>query len=79
MTVRSINPQREQPLSVAVIGYGYWGPNLVRNVIERPELHFAGLCERDPARAKAFHDQGPGRPGLHGARRRCWPTRPSTP
>ena len=60
MTVRSINPQREQPLSVAVIGYGYWGPNLVRNVIERPELHFAGLCELDAARAKAFQTKVPG-------------------
>ena len=23
---------------MAVVGYGYWGPNLVRNVIERPEF-----------------------------------------
>ncbi len=35
------------PLRTAVVGYGYWGPNLVRNVMERPELEFAGLCERD--------------------------------
>jgi len=42
------------PIRVAVVGYGYWGPNLVRNVIERPELKLAGLCERDEARAAAF-------------------------
>jgi predicted dehydrogenase len=57
---RRFIPSREQPLSVAVVGYGYWGPNLVRNVIERPELSFAGLCERDPARAAAFSAKVPG-------------------
>jgi predicted dehydrogenase len=48
------------PLRVAVVGYGYWGPNLVRNVIERPEMEFAGLCELDPARADAFRARVPG-------------------
>src|SRR3954470_21145646 len=46
-------------LRTAVVGYGYWGPNLVRNVIERPELEFAGLCERDPERAAAFTARNP--------------------
>jgi predicted dehydrogenase len=41
-------------LRTAVVGYGYWGPNLVRNIMERPELELAALCERDPARAAAF-------------------------
>ena len=54
----------DTPLRVAVVGYGYWGPNLVRNVIERPELELAGLCERDPERAAA---------GLRGARRSAGP------
>jgi predicted dehydrogenase len=55
----AVNPS---PLRVAVVGYGYWGPNLVRNVIERPELEFAGLCERDPERAAAFSARVPGAP-----------------
>src|SRR3954470_4157516 len=53
----------DDPLRTAVVGYGYWGPNLVRNVIERPELEFAGLCERDADRAAAFlagHPRAPG-------------------
>ena len=50
------------PLRVAVVGYGYWGPNLTRNVIERPELELAALCERDPARAAAFEQRVPGVP-----------------
>jgi predicted dehydrogenase len=48
------------PLRTAVVGYGYWGPNLVRNVIERPELTFAGLCERDADRVAAFTARTPG-------------------
>jgi predicted dehydrogenase len=49
----------DAPLRVAVVGYGYWGPNLVRNVVERPELELAGLCERDPDRAAAFSAKNP--------------------
>ena len=30
----------EVPINLAVVGYGYWGPNIVRNVLERPELRF---------------------------------------
>lgn len=58
----STNETTTTPLRTAVVGYGYWGPNLVRNVIERPELEFAGLCERDPARAAAFSARTPGAP-----------------
>src|ERR1044072_505320 len=50
------------PLRTAVVGYGYWGPNLVRNVMERPELEFAGLCERDPERGAAFLSRYVGHP-----------------
>ena len=51
-----------RPLRVAVVGYGYWGPNLVRNVGERPELELAALCERDEQRAAAFVQKVPGIP-----------------
>src|SRR3954471_6337973 len=34
-----------KPIRIAVVGYGYWGPNLVRNVIERPELELWGVCD----------------------------------
>jgi predicted dehydrogenase len=52
----------QPPLRIAVVGYGYWGPNLVRNVIERPELELATLCERDAARAAAFMERVPAVP-----------------
>ena len=43
-----------------VVGYGYWGPNLVRNVVERPEFRLMGLCERDESRAEDFRRRHPG-------------------
>src|SRR4051812_7065098 len=52
----------KRTLNVAVVGYGYWGPNLVRNVMERPELELAALCERDASRAEAFSARVPNVP-----------------
>ena len=48
------------PLGVAVVGYGYWGPNLARNVAESPDMHLQALCERDPVRGTAFAQRFPG-------------------
>jgi predicted dehydrogenase len=48
------------PIGVAVVGYGYWGPNLARNIAERPELRLMGLCERDGERGKDFAKRYPG-------------------
>jgi predicted dehydrogenase len=47
------------PIGAAVVGYGYWGPNIVRNILERPELRLLGLCERDPARTTEFSRRHP--------------------
>lgn len=48
------------PLNVAVVGYGYWGPNLVRNVTGSSTMQLAALCERDQTRADAFRSRMPG-------------------
>jgi predicted dehydrogenase len=50
------------PIGVAVVGYGYWGPNLARVVSERPDLELAMLCEPDASRAAAFSQRHPGVP-----------------
>jgi predicted dehydrogenase len=44
---------RPAPLGVAVVGCGYWGPNLARNLAEIPEFRLHALCDRDamPLRA----------------------------
>jgi predicted dehydrogenase len=41
----------EPAINVAVVGYGYWGPNVVRNLVERPEFELRGVCERSPEQA----------------------------
>jgi predicted dehydrogenase len=47
-------------IRLAVVGYGYWGPNIVRNVMERPELELWGLCEMNPERVAKFSARYPG-------------------
>ncbi|SFJ17350.1 MULTISPECIES: Gfo/Idh/MocA family protein [Amycolatopsis] len=39
-------------IGLAVIGAGYWGPNLVRNAQATPELRLEYLCDLDVARAR---------------------------
>jgi predicted dehydrogenase len=55
-------PETEQRLRTVVVGYGYWGPNLVRNVMERPEFDLVALCERDLGRGQAFSAKATGIP-----------------
>ena len=49
-------------IGVVVVGYGYWGPNIVRNVLERPELELLALCELDADKAARFSARYPGIP-----------------
>jgi predicted dehydrogenase len=38
------------PLRIGVIGYGYWGPNLVRNFAADPRTRVVAIAESNPAR-----------------------------
>jgi predicted dehydrogenase len=40
------------PIGLAVIGAGYWGPNIVRSSLATPELHLEYLCDLDLERAR---------------------------
>lgn len=37
-------------IGVGVVGYGYWGPNLVRNLHAHPQVRLVSVCDLDPAR-----------------------------
>ena len=37
-------------LNIGVIGYGYWGPNLVRNFAGIPEAQVRSVADLDPHR-----------------------------
>jgi predicted dehydrogenase len=49
-----------KPIGTIVVGYGYWGPNIARNVVERPEFRLMGLCELDEGRIEDFRRRHPG-------------------
>lgn len=35
-------------IGTLVVGYGYWGPNLVRNLVHCPATRPVAVCDRDP-------------------------------
>ena len=37
-------------VNVGIIGYGYWGPNLVRNFMINPDTRVVSVCDRDSIR-----------------------------
>ena len=53
-----------KPIEFAVVGLGYWGPNLVRNVASCRRTRLAAMCDASPARLEAVGDGFP-------AARRC--------
>jgi predicted dehydrogenase len=38
---------RDDSLVVGLVGYGYWGPNLLRNYMELPDARVKWVCDRD--------------------------------
>jgi predicted dehydrogenase len=45
---------------VGVIGYGYWGPNIVRNISSLDGCELAAVCDRSPAALKRASKAYPG-------------------
>jgi predicted dehydrogenase len=39
-----------QPITVGVVGCGYWGPNLVRNFKTLPNCHLSSVCDSNDGR-----------------------------
>src|SRR5213594_399581 len=35
-------------LKLGVIGYGYWGPNIVRNFSSQPDCQLVAICDKNP-------------------------------
>jgi predicted dehydrogenase len=46
-------------INVAVIGYGYWGPNLVRNFIENSSTNVSYVCDLEESRLKPLRVKNP--------------------
>ena len=41
--------KRPGVIRMGVIGYGYWGPNVVRNVTSLDSCHLVAICDQNPA------------------------------
>jgi predicted dehydrogenase len=48
-----------QPLGVAVIGLGYWGPNLLRVLADDADVEVKWICDRDEERLARFKRRYP--------------------
>ncbi len=47
-------------VKIGVIGYGYWGPNLVRNFAETPDLTVDCVADLDPKKLEIVQKRYPG-------------------
>ncbi len=47
-------------IGVALIGYGYWGPNLLRTLLEVPEARVVAVCDTDTERGQLAARRLPG-------------------
>jgi predicted dehydrogenase len=56
------------PLQVGVIGYGYWGPNIVRNLMALEKCKVAAVCDKNP---KALEKAARAYPDLHTTTNHC--------
>lgn len=45
---------------IAIIGYGYWGKNLVRNFFSQPDCTLALVADTDPSRLRSLRQLYPG-------------------
>jgi predicted dehydrogenase len=50
---------RGSAVNVAVVGLGYWGPNLLRALFELGDVEVSYICDLDPARLERFSRRYP--------------------
>jgi predicted dehydrogenase len=55
-------PQASDTVRIGVIGYGYWGPNIVRNFAALDNCQMVAVCDKNPA---ALKRASKGYPGVH--------------
>jgi predicted dehydrogenase len=58
--VRTERKEDRPRLRVGIVGLGYWGPNLLRGLIEQPSVDVSYICDRDETRLAAFARRYPG-------------------
>jgi predicted dehydrogenase len=56
----ALDRRNQQRLGVGVVGLGYWGPNLLRGLIEQPSVDLRYICDLDGDRLASFSRRYPG-------------------
>jgi predicted dehydrogenase len=51
--------QNGSKVNVALVGLGYWGPNLLRALFELPDVEVSYICDLDPERLERFGGRYP--------------------
>lgn len=46
-------------MNIGLVGYGYWGPNLARNIINSSGFHLKFICDTDESRIDFAHKHYP--------------------
>ena len=59
-TTPTPTPSADPPLRVGVIGYGYWGPNVVRNLTSVEGSELMAVCDKSPAARRRLQRAHPG-------------------
>jgi predicted dehydrogenase len=57
---RRFSKQNGSAVQVAVVGLGYWGPNLLRALFELEDVEVAYICDLDPERLERYGRRYPG-------------------
>lgn len=47
-------------IRLGIIGYGYWGPNIVRNFVAHPDCQVVAVCDKSPAALARVASRHPG-------------------
>ena len=42
-------------MNIALIGYGYWGPNVAKNIFANDKLHLHTICDLKQTRLDKAH------------------------
>ena len=51
---------QDSRVGIGVVGYGYWGPNFVRNFVSNPSARVVSMSDLDPAKRAACERLYPG-------------------
>src|SRR5438094_8233620 len=59
-SIADVQPTSKNMVRFGVIGYGYWGPNVVRNLTSLEGSELMAVCDKSPAARRRMQKAHPG-------------------